>query len=57
MMEVRYAVSNKDVRTYDTKRLREEYHIDGLFKKDEIKLLYSPYDWIIAGSVCTAEKE
>jgi 4-deoxy-L-threo-5-hexosulose-uronate ketol-isomerase len=57
MMEVRYAVSNKDVRTYDTKRLREEFHIDGLFKKDEIKLVYSHYDRIIAGSVCPAEKE
>ena len=56
MMEVRYAVSNKDVRTYDTKRLREEFHIDGLFKKDEIKLVYSHYDRIIAGSV-PAEKE
>ncbi|MGB4148513.1 MAG: 5-dehydro-4-deoxy-D-glucuronate isomerase [Tepidanaerobacteraceae bacterium] len=56
-MEVRYAVSNKDVRTYDTKRLREEFHIDGLFKKDEIKLVYSHYDRIIAGSVCPAEKE
>jgi 4-deoxy-L-threo-5-hexosulose-uronate ketol-isomerase len=57
MMEVRYAVGNKDVRTYDTKRLREEFHIDGLFKKDEIKLVYSHYDRIIAGSVCPAEKE
>ena len=57
MMEVRYAVSNKDVRNYDTKRLREEFHIGGLFKKDEIKLVYSHYDRIIAGSVCPAEKE
>jgi 4-deoxy-L-threo-5-hexosulose-uronate ketol-isomerase len=57
MMEVRYAVGNKDVRNYDTKRLREEFHISGLFKKDEIKLVYSHYDRIIAGSVCPAEKE
>ena len=57
MLDVRYASSNKDVKSYDTKRLREEFHIDGLFKRDEIKLVYSHFDRIIAGSVCPAEKE
>lgn len=57
MLEVRYASSNKDFVHYDTKRLREEFHIGGLFKKDEIKLVYSHYDRIIAGSACPAEKE
>lgn len=57
MLEVRYASSNKDFVNYDTQRNREEFHIDGLFKKDEIKLVYSHYDRIIAGSASPAEKE
>jgi 4-deoxy-L-threo-5-hexosulose-uronate ketol-isomerase len=57
MLEVRYPSSNKDAKHYDTKRLREEYHISGLFKADEIKLVYSHFDRIIAGSVCPVEKE
>ncbi|ABR47122.1 4-deoxy-L-threo-5-hexosulose-uronate ketol-isomerase [Alkaliphilus metalliredigens QYMF] len=57
MLEVRYASSNKDAKSYDTMRLREEFHIDGLFQKDEIKMVYSHIDRIIAGSVCPVEKE
>ncbi|MBR6004344.1 MAG: 5-dehydro-4-deoxy-D-glucuronate isomerase [Lachnospiraceae bacterium] len=49
-MEVRTASNPKDVKTYDTKRLREEFLIDDLFKKDEIKLVYSHIDRIITGS-------
>lgn len=56
MLEVRYASSNKDFVGYDTTRLRDEYHIDGLFKKDEIKLVYSHFDRIIVGSACPVEK-
>lgn len=57
MLEVRYASSNKDFVSYDTKRMREEYHIGNLFQKDEIKLVYSHFDRIITGSACPAEKE
>ncbi len=35
---------------YTTERLREEYLIDDLFKKGEIKLVYSHIDRIITGS-------
>ncbi len=49
-MEVRTASSPKDMKNYDTKRLREEYLIDDLFKPDEIKLVYSHIDRIITGS-------
>jgi len=49
-MEVRTASNPKDVKSYDTKRLREEFLIDDLFKKDEIKLVYSHIDRIITGS-------
>lgn len=57
MLEVRYASSNKDFVNYDTQRIRDEYHIGGLFQRDEIKLVYSHFDRIIAGSACPAEKE
>lgn len=49
-MELRTAASPKDSRYYDTKRLREEFLIDDLFKPDEIKLVYSHIDRIITGS-------
>ena len=49
-MEVRMSASAKDVKNYDTNRLREEFLIDDLFNKDEIKLVYSHIDRIITGS-------
>jgi len=49
-MEVRMAASARDVKNYDTKRLREEFLIDDLFKADEIKMVYSHIDRIITGS-------
>lgn len=57
MLEIRYASSNKDAKGYDTQRLREEYHVGGLFQADEVKLVYTHYDRMIAGSVCPVKKE
>lgn len=37
-MELRTAASPRDVKHYDTTRLREEFLIDDLFQVDEIKL-------------------
>ena len=37
-MELRTAASPKDVRNYTTGRLREEFLIDDLFRKGEIKI-------------------
>lgn len=56
-MEIRTAASPKDVRYYDTQRLREEFLIQGLFCKDEIKLVYSHIDRIITGAATPAEKK
>ncbi|MDR1754300.1 MAG: 5-dehydro-4-deoxy-D-glucuronate isomerase [Eubacterium sp.] len=55
-MELRTAASPKDVKNYDTKRLREEFLISDLFKPDEIKTLYSHIDRIIVGSAVPASK-
>lgn len=56
-MELRTAASPKDVKHYDTKRLREEFLIQGLFVADEIKLVYSHIDRIITGAATPAAKE
>ena len=56
-MEVRTAVSPKDVKHYTTERLREEFLIPQVFKKDEIYLVYSHIDRIITGSAMPVEKE
>lgn len=55
-MEIRYASSNKDAKNYDTNRLREEFLIENLFTPNNIKLVYSHYDRIIAGGVCPADE-
>lgn len=55
-MEVRTAVSPKDVKHYTTDRLREEFLIQGLFQADEIKLVYSHIDRIITGSATPVSK-
>jgi 4-deoxy-L-threo-5-hexosulose-uronate ketol-isomerase len=51
IMEIRSAANPKDVKTYDTKRLREEFLIQGLFLPGEVKLVYSHVDRIITGSL------
>ncbi|NMA85046.1 MAG: 5-dehydro-4-deoxy-D-glucuronate isomerase [Epulopiscium sp.] len=49
-MEIRNASNPKDVKHYDTARLREEFLVEGLFQPGEIKLVYSHVDRIIFGS-------
>lgn len=51
-MEIRCAANPKDVKHYDTDRLREEFLIQGLFAENEIKMVYSHVDRIITGSAC-----
>ncbi len=55
-MELRTASSPKDVKHYDTARLREEFLMDDLFQPDAIKLVYSHIDRIITGSAVPATK-
>ncbi|MCR5332112.1 MAG: 5-dehydro-4-deoxy-D-glucuronate isomerase [Lachnospiraceae bacterium] len=56
-MEIRTYSSPRDVKLYDTERLREEFLIDDLFKPDDIKLVYSYIDRIITGSAVPVNKE
>ncbi len=55
-METRQGCNKKDYVTYGTERLREEFLIDGLFQKDEIKLVYSMIDRIITGGTMATTK-
>lgn len=56
-MELRTAVSPRDVKHYTTDRLREEFLIQNLFIADEIKLIYSHIDRIITGAATPVSKE
>ncbi|EET58690.1 4-deoxy-L-threo-5-hexosulose-uronate ketol-isomerase [Marvinbryantia formatexigens DSM 14469] len=55
-MELRTAVSPRDVKNYTTERLREEFLIQNLFMPEEIKLVYSHIDRIITGGVMPVEQ-
>ena len=47
--EVRYAAHPQDVRHYDTKQLREHYLIEKVFAADEVNLVYTMHDRMVAG--------
>lgn len=55
MMELRTAVSPKDVKHYTTERLREEFLIQNLFVPGEMHMVYSHIDRIITGGAVPAE--
>ena len=56
-MELRCASNPKDVKHYTTERLREEFHISGLFTYDNVKLVYSHIDRIITGGAMPVRRE
>lgn len=47
--EVRYAAHPRDAKSYDTKRLREDFLIEKLFVADEVNMVYSMYDRMVVG--------
>lgn len=56
-MEIRHASNPKDVKLYDTKRLRDEFLMTDLFNIDEVKLIYSFTDRIITGGAFPVKEE
>lgn len=56
-MEIRTASNPKDVKLYTTERLREEFHIGGLFTADNIKMVYSHIDRIITAGLMPVFQE
>jgi 4-deoxy-L-threo-5-hexosulose-uronate ketol-isomerase len=49
-VELRTAVSPKDVKQYTTQRLRDEFLLQDMFQEDRIQLVYSHIDRIIIGA-------
>ncbi|MDR1980953.1 MAG: 5-dehydro-4-deoxy-D-glucuronate isomerase [Tannerellaceae bacterium] len=47
--ELRYAAHPEDAKQYDTKRLRRDFLIEKLFVPDEVNMVYSMYDRMVAG--------
>ena len=56
-MEIRNAANPKDVKNYDTDRLREEFHISKLFTQDNIRMVYSHIDRIITAGLMPVYQE
>ncbi len=56
-MEVRNASNSKDVKHYTTERLREEFLIQDLFTKDNIRMVYSHIDRIITTGIMPVFRE
>ena len=54
--EIRYASHPADAKSYDTKRIREEYLVERVFVKDEINLVYTMYDRLIVGGAFPVTK-
>ncbi len=55
-MDIRNAVHPKDVKDYDTQRLRDSFLIKDLFQEGKIKMMYSHIDRIIVGGVIPTEQ-
>ena len=55
-MEIRHSTNPKDAKTYDTRRLRQEYLIESLMKDDNITLVYSQIDRVITGGAKPIDK-
>ena len=47
--EVRFAAHPEDARHYDTSRLRRDFLIERVFATDEVNMVYSMYDRMVAG--------
>jgi len=55
--QVRQASSNVDAKHYDTARLRSEYLVENVMVPDEINMVYSMFDRIIAGGAVPVKEE
>lgn len=50
-MKIKYATNPIDFKSYDTSRLRSEFHCPGLVENEIISLVYSHYDRFIFGGI------
>ncbi len=54
--ETRYSASPREVKTFDTQQLRDEFLIDNLMEGGKVNFTYSHYDRYIAGSAVPLDK-
>ncbi len=57
ILQTRYAHHPDDAKYYTTEELRDHFLIEKVFVKDEINLVYSHYDRIIAGGAMPVEQD
>ncbi len=50
-MEIKYATNPTDFKSYDTSRLRSEFHCPKLVKEGAVSLVYTHYDRFIFGTI------
>ncbi|MGI5848114.1 MAG: 5-dehydro-4-deoxy-D-glucuronate isomerase [Candidatus Cryptobacteroides sp.] len=55
--EIRYASHQDDVKGYDTTRLRQHFLVENVMVADEINMVYSMFDRIIAGGAVPVKEE
>ncbi len=53
--QVRHAAHPNDVKQYDTAKIREHFLFENVMKADEINIVYSLYDRILAGGAVPAK--
>ena len=56
MIDTKYAVHPFDVKSYDTQRLRKEFHTAKLMELDKVNLVYTHYDRFIYGGIMPANQ-
>ncbi len=56
-MEIRHGVNPQDAKHYTTERLREDFLIQNLFTKDNIRMVYSHIDRIITAGLMPVAQE
>jgi len=56
-MEIRYAMHPEQMKALNTGEMRKQFLVDGLFEKDQMKMVYSHIDRMIVGGACPAETE
>ena len=55
--EVRYASHQDDAKHYDTATLRKHYLVERVMVPDEINMVYSMFDRIIAGGAVPVKED
>ena len=56
-MDIRYSANQRDVKRYTTEELRNEFHISGLYKDDEVVCVYSHVDRMVTFGCMPVKEE